>query len=453
MKIAFCASEVYPFAKTGGLADVAGSLPLALGRLGHEVLIIMPRYRGLRREFKKISQRVRILFVKHRKYFERQGIYGSVRGDYRDNAKRFSFFCQKTLDLLKQHDFKPDILHLNDWHTALMSVYLKTHYAHDSFFKKTKTLFTIHNLAFQGLFAAKEFACLDFKDARVRKAMEFYGRISFMKAGLLYSDVLSTVSHTYAKEIQTTAHGCGLERILQRRRRKLFGILNGLDTHVWNPSQDQDLTQRYSVKTIQRKARNKAFLQKKCRLPLDPRVPIFGMVTRLTEQKGLDVLLQSFQELMKRRLQLVILGTGEARYEAFLSKMKKRYAGRFSPFLEFAGFKAHLIYGGCDYFLMPSRFEPCGLGQMISFRYGTVPIARRTGGLADSIVDGKNGNGLLFEDYNKRSFLKAVDRALALYQEPKRFQAFQARGMRLDYSWDHSAKEYVGLYRKMVKVN
>ncbi|MFT5207413.1 MAG: starch synthase [Candidatus Omnitrophota bacterium] len=454
MNILFASSEVYPFSKTGGLADVAGSLPNALGELGHRVLIVTPRYRGIKLKAKKLSPNVEVVFVKNEHYFDRGGIYGGPKGDYADNLKRFTFFCHEVLDIAKKKNFVPDIVHSNDWHTGLINTLLKTEYKEDSFFKNTRSLFTIHNLAYQGIFEMDEFSQVVSADKSVLEHMEFYGRASLMRAGLEFADAISTVSPTYAKEIRTKEHGCGLENILQRRKKDLYGILNGIDHIVWNPKTDKALKNNGNIHLAKYRADNRSALRAKAKLKPDGDPPIFGIVTRLAEQKGLDLICETFEDLMSRGIQFVLLGTGDARYESFFKKITKKYKGQIGVWLKFSEISSSLIYGGCDYFLMPSRFEPCGLGQMISFRYGAIPLVRSTGGLADTVIDMQadttSNNGFVFKKYESKAFLGAVDRAIQTYGHKSKLSLVRKNGKKCDFSWNHSAKEYERIYRKIL---
>jgi len=466
MNIAFVAAEVYPFAKTGGLADVAGSLPLALGRLGHRVLVVMPKVRGVKVLRQRLSARVLVAFVRHEGYFNRPGLYGNARGDYPDNLERFVYFCRQTLRLFKALKFRPDVVHTNDWHTGPVGVLLKDRCAGDPFFEKTRSLFTIHNLAYQGLFPAGRARRVwpeIFRSGAARK-LERKGRICLIKGGIEFSDAVSTVSSTHALEIQTRGYGCGLERVLRRRRGQVHGILNGIDTEIWDPRRDGALDRCYSAGTPARRRHNKAGLQRICGFEEDARTPVLGMVSRLAGQKGVDLVIEAFEALMKKRVrtaaglrgvQFVLLGTGEARYERFFRGMARRYRGRAACFLKFSDFRASMIYAGCDFFLVPSRYEPCGLSQMIAFRYGAVPIARRTGGLADTVTDAdrdpRRGNGILFERYGAKAFLGAVDRALRLYGDAARMERLRRRGMRQDFTWRKSAREYEKLYKGLMR--
>lgn len=460
MNILFCAAEVVPFSKTGGLADVAGSLPLALGKLGHQVLIATPQYEAQAgQRLVRISDRVQVIFIEHPGYFFRDGIYGTVKqgvyADHPDNAARFSFLCHEAFKEAKKLGFKPDIIHSHDWHTAPLSMMLKTVYRKDPFFKKTKSVFTIHNLAFQGLFPKSQWRKLGLGPApQALKKCEFWGKISFIKSGLEYADAVNAVSPGYAREILTPALGCGLDQVLRRRRKAFSGILNGIDTDAWNPSVDSALPKPFSADKPGARASSRLALLRASGLSDragESPAPIFGVVSRLTDQKGFDILMGAFEGLMKRGAKFVLLGTGDKRYEEFFKKMQRQYPKQVSCSLGFSGAQASLIYAGSDFFLMPSRFEPCGLGQLIAFRYGAIPIVHRTGGLADTVRDADGhtgaGNGFVFRQFDSASLLEAVDRAFGLFADKGAMERVRAAGMKADFSWKRSARKYQALYK------
>lgn len=473
IRILLASSEVAPFAKTGGLADVAGSLPVALEELGIDARIIMPKYSSIKVEgdearignpvrhsskhsAETISNGVKIYFVKNDAYFKRPNLYGDKFGDYKDNLDRFSFFSREILERCKREDFRPDIIHCNDWQTALVPVYLNTIYKYDSFFSATRTLFTIHNMAYQGLFPKDEFpkTGLDWELFNI-DYFEFYDRVNLMKGGLVYSDAISTVSPTYAKEILTKEFGCGLEGVLKRRQDSLYGILNGIDYGAWNPQIDPKIFKNYSAGNIEDKYANKEALQKEIGLKIDRAIPLIGLISRLADQKGLDLVAKIIGSLLNMKLEFILLGTGEHKYHVLFEKIAKKHPKDASINLKFDAVLAQKIYAGCDFFLMPSMYEPCGLGQMISFRYGTIPIVRETGGLKDSVreFDPKRGtgNGFTFKAYAHEDLLDAIKKALSAYKDKERWIELIKNVMALDYSWKSSAKEYVKLYRKMLE--
>ncbi len=443
-----------PFAKTGGLADVAGALPLALGRLGIEVLIMMPRYRGNIGHQKKLSENVSVHFIENEAFFNRASLYGNEKGDYPDNLERFSFFSHQAFLTAQAVGFKPDLVHAHDWQASLVPVLLKTKFSKDPFFQKTRSLLTIHNLAYQGIFPHRLYAALELGPAFFSvDGFEFYGRINLLKAGILFADSISTVSPTYAKEMQTKEFGFGLEDVVKKRSRNLSGILNGIDTEVWNPAKDRLIKKSYSASTLNGKVVNKAALQRSCGLEVDPDIPLFGMVTRLAEQKGLEAFAEIADEFLSKNVQFVLLGEGDSVYHTTFKNIGARHPKNTSIHLGFKAKEAHLIYAGCDFFLMPSLFEPCGLGQLISLRYGTVPIVRKTGGLADTIVDceddPKNGNGFSFSGRFSKAFYHAIERALKVYKNKKELRKLQMTGLAADFSWKHSAEQYKKLYREV----
>jgi starch synthase len=456
INVLFCASEVAPFAKTGGLADVAGSLPVALGKLGLRVAVVMPRYRGITASKKKLSANVTVHFVENEAYFNRAALYGNDGGDYADNLERFAFFSRAALALARETGFRPDIVHAHDWQTALIPVLLRSKFSQDPFFQRSKTLLTVHNLAYQGHFPASQYPKLGLEPGLFSlNGFEFYGKINLLKAGLLYADAVNTVSPTYAREIQTKECGFGLEGVIHQKRDFLRGILNGIDTALWDPAKDRRIKKNYSAKSPAGKAACKAALQRACGLETDPAVPVFGVVSRLAQQKGMDLLLESADSLLSRKLQFVLLGDGDAVYERGFGNVGRRHARNASVHIGFDAANAHAIYAGSDFFLMPSLFEPCGLGQMISLRYGTLPIVRRTGGLADTVIDleadARKGNGFVFDERHGHGFLAAVDRALRFFREKRRLEALRKRVMALDLSWDASARAYVKYYQEILR--
>ncbi len=455
MKVLFCASEVTPFAKTGGLADVAGSLPVALGELGVDVAVMMPRYRGIRYHKKKMARRVEAYFVDHESYFNRSSLYGNEKGDYPDNLKRFSFFCHQALFLAKQIGFRPDIVHAHDWQTALLSVILKTKSADDPFFQKTKSLLTIHNLAYQGVFPYSRFSDTEMDPSLFSvEGFEFYGKVNLLKAGILFADAISTVSTGYAREILTKEYGCALEGVLALRKNRLSGILNGIDTKEWDPKRDGALASTYSSKTLLEKRANKSWLQNHFKLAPSLEKPLLAMVSRLVDQKGLDILLGALDALAAKEVQFILLGEGEKQYHSAFLQMAKRHPHSVGVHLGFDSQLAHKVYAGADFIMMPSIFEPCGLGQMIGLRYGTIPIVRRTGGLADTVVDAAHpsarGNGFVFTEPTSPELYKCVERAAKFYANKKSFRDLQANAMKQDFSWQKSAQDYVNLYKKIM---
>ncbi len=459
MKIAICASEVVPFAKTGGLADVGGALPLALEEEGQDVIVIMPGYKSVRNlkgvkierlkegvSYSVIGKKVKVFFIENDAYFGRDSLYGDKSGDYKDNLDRFSFYCRRAIELMKEIKFKPDVVHCHDWQSALIPVFLKNSFAGDSFYKNTKTVLTIHNIGYQGLFPKEEFPNLglDWKLFNM-EILEFYYKENVLKGGIVFSDLVTTVSATYSKEIQTKQFGFGLEGILAKRKASLSGILNGLDYSIWNPETDKYIAGNYSLKTIEDKSQCKKDLQKICNLPLNEKVPLFGIVSRLAEQKGFDILAEDIDAICKLKLQMVILGTGDLKYHQILEAIVKKYPKVVSLHLKFDDSLAHKIYAGSDIFLMPSKYEPCGLGQLISLRYATLPLVFKTGGLADTVT---RENGFVFDIYNKEELLKAIKGAMLVFGQKKKWAALMSTAMQCKFSWRESAKKYIQLYKK-----
>lgn len=458
MKIAICASEVVPFAKTGGLADVAGALPVALEKAGQEVIIIMPGYKEVKQKGIKIKrlsdgvsysltgEAVKVYFIEREGYFGRDFLYGDKTGDYKDNLDRFSYYSRKALELLKQIDFKPDVIHLHDWQASLIPVYLKTVFSKEKFFKDTKTLLTIHNIGYQGIFPGDEFGKLGLDSGLFNmEGLEFFGKVNLLKGGIIFSDLINTVSKAYSREIRTEEFGFGLEGVLNERGSSLSGILNGLDYNIWNPQTDKFIAKNFSKDSFGGKAKNKEALQALCKLPLKKDVALFGIVSRLAQQKGFDILAEGIDKICRSGLQLVILGTGDQLYHDCLQAAAKKYPDVISLNLRFDDPLAHKIYAGSDIFLMPSRYEPCGLGQLIGFRYGSVPLVFKTGGLADTV---NKDNGFVFDEYSAAALIRCVRHAVSAYKNKNEWQALVAGAMKLDFSWEESAGEYIKLYAK-----
>jgi starch synthase len=479
LRVLLISSEVEPFAKTGGLADVAGALPAALAALGHDVRVLMPRYRGVERHgaLAPVLPRVRVpiadrtiegallegrlgrdlpvYFLAHDHYYDRPALYGTAEGDYLDNCERFIFFCRGALEAIRALGWAPHVIHANDWQSGLVPVYLETLYKDDPALGDVGTVFTIHNLAYQGVFWHFDMPLTGLGwDLFTPAGLEFYGKINFLKGGLVFADALSTVSRTYAEEIQTPAFGCGLEGVLQYRRAELHGVLNGIDGAVWNPETDREIAKPYSADDLAGKAACKLGLVEEMGLDADG-APVIGIVSRLAAQKGLDLVLEALPEMVEAGLTLVMLGAGEPALERALVGAAAAQRGRVAIRTGFDPALARRIYAGADMFLMPSRYEPCGLGQMISMRYGTIPVVRRTGGLADTVTEvqpaRRTGTGFGFVEPTGRALLDTLTRALAAYREPALWRQLQRNAMAEDFSWQASAREYVALYRKAAK--
>ncbi len=478
VRIAFLSSEVAPFAKSGGLADVAFSLPKALSRLGHAPSVFMPLYASVDREryglrplshgtieirlagqtvpFQVMTAELPgtaapIYFVDCPRFYGRPSLY---TGDP-DEPLRFLFFSRAVFEICQRLGFSPQILHANDWQTALVPLLKKTLYSWDRLFQPSRTVLTIHNIAYQGIASAGVIEAIGVDRGLFDAADLREGRVSFLKTGILHADRLTTVSPTYAREIQTEAQGYGLDPFLRRRAGDLTGILNGVDYDEWDPSKDRFITERYSARSLPRKKKNKEALLGRLELPYSESVPLVGMVSRLSYQKGIELLFEALPQVLGREsMQLVVLGTGEAKYERFFAGLqaqfpqKVRFAGAFHEEL------AHWIEAGADLFLMPSRYEPCGLNQMYSLRYGTVPMVRKTGGLADSVrpfdpMSGE-GTGIVFDHFNAAAVVWALETGLGLFRDQELFRRLVLNGMNEDFSWEQQAERYLAIYRELL---
>jgi starch synthase len=479
MHVVMASPEIYPYAKTGGLADVVGSLPLALEKLGIRVSLVMPAYRSvLKGRFPpadtgkrirvpvadrqeegsiyqhKMGKNIAVYFVRADRYFDRDALYQTAEGDYPDNAERFVFFSRAVLEVLRGDP--PHILHCHDWQSALAICFLKAQPERYAELSSARTAITIHNLGYQGLFRGLDWPLLNLdKRFFTPDFLEFWEKINLLKGGAVFADAITTVSPTYAREIQTEEQGFGLEGVFLRRADAVTGILNGVDYQVWDPRTDPLIPKKYAPEDVSGKRVCKTELQRIVGLPTRSDIPLIGMISRLTSQKGFDILEEMLDDFFRRGLQLVLLGSGEKKYQDLFSKVPEKYPGKAAVKITFDDGLAHRIEAGSDMFLMPSRYEPSGLNQLYSLRYGTIPIVRATGGLKDSIEEfnpgtGK-GTGFLFEPYTGPALLEAVDRALKAYAHQDQWLALMANAMRADFSWDRSAKGYVELYRKLLR--
>lgn len=475
--VLFAIFEVSPFVSTGGLGDIGGALPAALKKKGCNIKVIMPKFLQIPDIYKSNMQHitnfyvplawrnqycgiekleyndVTYYFVDNEYYFYRDRLY-----DFGDDAERIAFFCKAVLESL-QHvpELDCNILHCNDWHTALISIFLREFYHSIPLYDKIKTIFTIHNLKFQGIFPNNILGdVLGLADMKaVSDQLEFYGNVNLMKGALIYSDILTTVSPTYANEIHYAYFGEKMEGIFQQRNDKLYGIMNGIDTLIYSPEKDQQIKAHYSSQNLSGKHKNKAELQERLGLSKKQDVPLIVMVSRLTEQKGLDILLCILEELLKENVQIAILGTGEYCYESAIADIASRHPGQMSAILTFSRELSHLFYAGGDILVMPSRYEPCGLSQMIAMRYGTIPVVRETGGLKDSVMPynkfTKEGNGFSFRNFNAHELLLILKNAIHIYcDEPEIWHLIVKQAMASDFSWDQSALQYIGLYQKLL---
>ena len=478
LRVLFVSSEVTPFRKTGGLGDVAGALPKALKGRGIDVRLVMPLYSGIRwDELERLEgvldvpmyygtgraavrmgtlpgSDVPIYFLEHHGYFDRPEVYGPAEGGgYADNLERFTFFSRASLELARALGFEPDVVHANDWQTALVPIYLNTLYR-GTYLHRAATLFTIHNLAFQGIFDGGGLFVTGLgREHYVPGELEHYGAMNLIKGGLVHATLLSTVSPTYAREIQRPEHGAGLDGVIAARRADLHGILNGIDTVEWDPESDRHLPARYGAEDLAGKAICKQELQREMGLPERPRTPLFGVVSRLTPQKGFDLLAQVVERLLGWDLSIVLLGSGDSDAEEYFTALSRARGDKFRARIGFDDGLAHRIEAGCDFFLMPSRFEPCGLNQMYSLRYGTLPIVHATGGLADTVqnYDEATGEGTGFVIYrlDAKSLGDTVGWALSTYfDRPRDVDRMLRRGMNLDFSWSRAAERYGELYRE-----
>ncbi len=474
-RIAEIASEVAPWSKTGGLADVAGSLPPALRRAGADVVVVTPRYRGVAVEATPLRVRVPLgdrlveaaagrgelpggvpaWFVDAPEFFDRERLYGTAAADYPDNAARFAFFARAAIELLRQVGPAPDVFHVHDWQAGLVPALLKTRYA--DVFPRAKSVLTIHNLAYQGLFPAEEYPLTGLDPALFNwRQLEFHGKVSYLKAGVVFADAVTTVSPTYAREILDPLQGCGFDGILRDRADRLHGILNGVDTDEWNPQTDLRLPARYSATDLAGKAACRRELQRRFGLPERPEPLVLGFVGRLVEQKGVDLVADAATALAGLDLQLVMLGTGDPVLQDRLKAAAEAHPSRLALRVGFDDAAAHLVEAGADAFLMPSRFEPCGLNQMYSLRYGTPPIVRRTGGLADTVVPATpaalrkgTANGFVFEEATPSALLRAVRQAIDLRRDPAAWASLQRAGMARDVSWGPGAARYLEIFREL----
>ena len=472
MKVLFASSEAYPFAMSGGLADVAGALPKALRKRFVGCRIILPLYGTISEELRNkmtfvcsvtvpVSWRrqycgvfeahqdgVIYYFIDNQFYFKRDSLYGHY-----DDAERFAFFSRAVLEVLPHIDFKPDIIHCNDWQTALIPVYLDAFYKGAEFYKDIKTVFTIHNIQYQGQYGGEILGDVLGLPEERRGIVEYGDCINFMKGAIQCADKVTTVSPTYANEILSPYYSHGLDGILKQFTYKTTGIVNGIDVDVYNPETDKLIYKNFSVEDISGKAVNKASLQKELGLPQNPDTPLIGIVTRLVKHKGIDLVKCVFEEIINQDVQFAILGSGEWEFETFFYEMSKKYPEKVGLKLGFNPTLAHRIYAGADMFLMPSQSEPCGLAQMVALRYGTIPIVRETGGLNDTIKDSHDGfgNGFTFKNYNAHDMKYTVMRALEGYKHKDGWSILRERAMKCDNSWKTSANAYLGLYKEIVE--
>lgn len=476
MKVCFVTSECVPYVKTGGLADVSGSLPLSLSDNGADVKIFLPLYDKINRikyELIRIDElsgdTISILKDKHTydvyhtKYNDKVSVYfidcpyyfsrGVVYTEDSDENERYILFQHAVLKTLQKLQWAPDVIHCNDWQSSLIPAMLRLQYSWDKLFVNTKTLITIHNIGYQGIFPADSVVKAGFEVSLFvpEGPFEFNGNANFLKTGIIYSDLVSTVSPTYASEIQTPEYGSGLDGVLRAKGKNVYGILNGIDILDWNPLTDKLLAKNYTYTSLEDKYVNKSELLNLSGLQKNNEIPLFGVVSRLAWQKGFELIVELIEKRINDDFKLVLLGTGEKKYEDCFAKLMKEYPYKIKVFLEYNNKIAHLITAGSDFFLMPSRYEPCGLNQMYSLNYGTLPIVRNVGGLADTVIDvaNENGNGFSFQEFTLQGIETAFDKALLLYKDKNKMKSVIQKGMAKDFSWNKSAKEYIDLYKKV----
>lgn len=480
MNILLASSEVFPYSKTGGLADMVGALVRALAKAGHQVRLVTPLYRGIKEKFPAIRKvdwqfnlplgavhahgglwqldeesGVKIYFVEHPGYFNRAGIYHENNISYADNGDRFIFFSKCVVNLARYLPWHADVVHVHDWQVGLVPA-LILHQRTEGWTNIPATCLTIHNLAYQGVFPEAAFDLANLPPNFFHtEGVEYFGLLNCLKAGIAYSDAITTVSPRYAREITTEEFGCGLDGLLRRRHSHLIGILNGVDYDEWNTTKNSHLFKAYSAGRMTGKAVNKAELQKSVGLPVELGIPLFGTISRLAEQKGVDIQLGALAEMLNTQMQFVLLGSGAPEYERAYRELARQFPGKVALKFGYDETLAHRIEAGCDFFLMPSRFEPCGLNQMYSLRYGTIPIVRAVGGLDDSVIDWTQNstaaNGIKFHQYTPRALARAIRKALVLFNQPELLKQCRRNAMKADFSWGQTVREYEAVYSGIIK--
>jgi len=480
MKILLASSEIHPYSKTGGLADMVGALAGSLARAGHEVSVVTPLYQGILERFnditlfewelnlplgaeyfrgeiyrREVEKNLIYYFVHQPAFFQRKALYQDRGVDYPDNAERFLFFSKAVVHLARFLPDPPELVHVHDWQVGLVPLMILHQKLASGWSQAPRTCLTIHNLAYQGLFPRSAYELTNLPhDYFNPHGVEFYNHLNCLKGGIIYADILTTVSPRYAREITTEQFGCGLDGILRKRQPVLAGILNGVDYYEWNTSENPYLKHSFSVENLDGKQDEKCSLQREMGLPVAAKVPIFANITRLADQKGVDIQLSALEEMLSADIQFMLLGSGSTKFENAYKKLAARHPEKVSVRLGFDQGLSHRIEAGADFYLMPSKFEPCGLNQMYSLRYGTVPIVRITGGLDDSVTDISENvdeaNGIKFMQYSARALAKAMRKALVIFEEPDLLEFYRVNGMRRDFSWDRTAQEYEAWYRKGV---
>ncbi len=477
MKVLLASSEVHPFSKTGGLADMVGALGKALARAGHEARIVTPLYRGIYEKFPglkpedwqfdlplgakqiqgklfslDVEKNLTIYFVEQDEFYNRAGIYLENDVSYADNAERFIFFSKCAAHLARYLPWQPEIVHVHDWQAAIVPALILHQRQNEGWGNPPATCLTIHNLAYQGTFPREAFALTNLpQEFFTPERMEFFDHLNCLKTGIAFADAITTVSPRYAREIMTEEYGCALDGILRKRKNSFYGILNGVDYEEWNPASDKFLDKNFSATRLGGKTANKLALQEEFHLPLDKNIPLFGTISRLAEQKGVDIQLGALEEMLSTDIQFVLLGSGATAYERGYQELARRFPTKVAVRVGYDETLAHRIEAGCDFYLMPSRFEPSGLNQMYSLRYGTIPIVRATGGLDDSVIDMTEdadcANGIKFREYSARALAKAIRKALAIYQQAELMRRYRRNGMKSDFSWNRTVAEYLRVYK------
>jgi starch synthase len=481
MKVLFVTSEISPFSQVGGLAEVSQALPAALARRGHQVMVITPKYRQSREVkphlknlnvtldvpiswMKKPAQvyqsgtkdKVTVYLIGRDDLYDREGLYGSEYGDYQDNAERFIFFSRAVLECCLALDLRPDIIHCNDWQTGLIPVYLKTLYAQIPSLRTMASLFTIHNLGYQGLFWHYDLHLTGLGwEYFTPQSLEFFGKLNLMKGGIVYADILNTVSPTYRREILTKANGFGLDGVLKSREQDLYAVLNGVDYSIWDPDKDPFLPAAYTAETLENKRVCKIRLQEIFHLKKKREIPVVGLISRLLDRKGLDLVSRVLPRLMESEIQLILMGKGLDQYQNWAQEMVGKYPGLVGLEMGHSAAMAHQIQAGADILLMPSRYEPCGLDQLHALKYGTIPVVRAVGGLEDTVEDyntqPEQGTGFKFKEYQSEKLLQTIQLALTVYRDKPRWKRLIQRAMRQDFSWEKSALQYESLYQKALE--
>lgn len=486
--VLYVSTEVSPFAKTGGLADVANALPISLFNSGVEIRVVMPKYGfiserrsrlhevirlkdipvSLNGEIRKINVRVGVLpetrvqvyFIDNEEFFKRDSLYTNpkTQADYEDNHVRFAFFAKSVFEMLKRLGWQPNIIHCNEWHTGLIPLFLKTHYKNDEFFAHAKTLFTVHNTAYQGIFPSSCASEIDIpQEYQTEDGVLHNGNLNFLKAGVQYAEYVNTISDFYAKETRTNEELTGgLAQVFESRGSHYSGVGNGIDFKVWNPEIDKSIPANYSFDHLTGKAECKKAIVEKLGLPYSEHTPVLGIVTRMVELKGIDLMIEALPELLQKDLQIVFMGQGEEKYQKVLESLKSKFPGKMGILFSHDQAVAHMVFAGADIFLMPSRFETSATSHLQALRYGTVPIVKETGSLADTVCDvrdgsGKNANGYKFRQYSKESFLESVNHSLELFKNREKWLHLMEKGMHADFSWENTAAGYSALYKKILK--